>query len=62
MHLKKDEEPTATEMLAVLLVELMEDANPAEPGERARRFSETLAAAQNAIDERIEHALQRTTP
>jgi len=64
MPLVKDEpEPTATEMLVGLLCELQMDCiphtDPERDAGRARRWTETLAAVTNAIDERIEHALQR---
>ena len=56
-------EPTALERLVGLLCELPMDvipyADPQRDAGRAQRWRETLVTVTAAIDERIEHALQR---
>lgn len=66
MHLIKDEaEPTAVELLVMLLCELQEDciphADPERGGGRARRWNETLATVMAAIDGRVAYALRRAS-
>jgi hypothetical protein len=72
MRLKDDAEPTAVETLVGLLCELREDIEALRDRhdnkplsmahmrkQRARRWEQTLAAVQGAIDERVAYALQR---